>query len=77
MAMTSADKIAFAAKVQAALATAEARHPDSVAIKVLHAQFNTIALEIEALDGVASGTYGGSPGTVHPDSGGTDKGSPA
>lgn len=49
-------------------------HPDSMAAVRIHRRLNALAISVE--DGLAlpRGTFGGSAGTVHPDSGGTDKG---
>lgn len=72
--MNSEEKIAFSSKVKSALASAESHHPKSPAIKILHDQFNTIALDQEDTDDVPRGTYGGVDGTVTPNTGGTGKG---
>lgn len=78
--MTNEDAIAFATsfypRVQSALATAEA-NPTLPNVQRLHRQFNTIALKVAELLGQPADVFGGSSGTVHPNSGGTDKGNPA
>ena len=74
MPMTNDEKIAFSAKVQETLAAHHARYPDSILGRIIHSQFNTAAIDAEDAAGVPRGTFGGVDGTVHPDSGGTDKG---
>lgn len=69
-------KVDFSAKVRANLVLLEALFPDSLRVKINHIQWNTAAVAMEDADSVSRGTYGGSGGQVHTDSGGTDKGGP-
>lgn len=77
--MTNDEAIAFATsfypRVQSTLATAEA-DPTLPNVQRLHRQFNTIAIKVAELLGQSADAFGGSSGTVHPNSGGTDKGTP-
>lgn len=66
----------LASKIKLGINSLETMYPDSIRIKILHAQANTAAIWKEDEIGLARGTLGGADGTVHPDSGGTDKGNP-
>lgn len=81
--MSKDQRAAFALKVRANQQAIEAElHSETPNLTTLrrlhmidHHQWNTVALEIEQQDQCGQGTYLGTPGTVHPDSGGTSKGS--
>lgn len=66
--------LALATKIKNNLTALEAMYPDSLRIKILHMQANTAALWAEDEKSLNRGVLGGTAGTVHSDSGGTDKG---
>lgn len=63
----------MAARIAANLKLLEAELPANRVVKVLHAQANTAALIGARLLGIDAAELHGTPGTVNPDSGGTDK----
>jgi hypothetical protein len=75
--MTIEERKRLASRIGTTLAALESRYPECRLVAVLHAQLNTLALAAEDQDGQPQGTYGGVAGTVHPDSGGTSKGTGA
>lgn len=76
MRFTVAAAVKYGTKIKAQLATIETAHPGDADILLLHALLNTVAIALEDEFNQVRGTFGGSEGTFHPDTGGTDKGGP-
>lgn len=70
---TLANAMIMVGRIKNTLSDLETQYPDSLRIKRLHAQLNTVALIADTLLSQSVGTFGGTAGTVHTDTGGTDK----
>lgn len=73
MHFTIANAITISTKIKAQLATLEGKYPDDTDLQLLHELLNTAAIAIEDKFDQARGVLGGSGGTFHPDTGGTNK----